>query len=152
VSPVLDPEQLVPARTDVRHLLGAFFGVALAATVLVALWSALRPPGFVERLTLVNDSVYDVDVRVSGGRDAPILRLGTVPRERENRMRAVLDQGRDWVFRFTYGGQDGGTLVVDRDELERAGWTLSVPATVERQLQRHGLPPSPATRTSDSER
>jgi hypothetical protein len=120
--------------------------VLLALVALVALAAAMRPPAFVDEVTVTNESPFDVrvEVRRPGG---PLLGLGTVPRDREIRFTSVLDQGDTWSFAFSSGGEDGGTIEVPRSSLERDGWRLTIPATTTSRLERGGVPPSPATRT-----
>jgi hypothetical protein len=124
--------------------------VVLAALVAVASFGslavAMEGPAFVDEVTVVNESPFDLHVDVRG-EDGPVLGLGIVPRGRSTRFTSVLDQGGTWSFSLRAGGKDGGTVEVPRSSLERDGWTLTLPATVASRLERAGLPPSPATRT-----
>jgi hypothetical protein len=54
----------------------------------------------------------------------------------------VIDQGEQWVFRFTYGGVDGGELVVPRTELEASGWKVTVPQQFAERMRAAGVGPS----------
>jgi hypothetical protein len=149
VSPVLDPEQLVrrPAGPAERARLVA--AVVVGVLAFGALATALRGPDFVDAVTVVNDSPYDVhvEVRRPGG---PVLGLGTVPRERSIRFDSVLDQGTMWSFTFAAAGVDGGTVEVPRATLEQDGWTVAIPTATSTRFERAGVPPSPATRTDPS--
>ena len=147
--PVLEPRPLVHRRPGTGQRLGVVAAVVLALLALVALAAAMRPPTFVDEVTVVNESPFDVhvEVRRPGG---PVLGLGTVPRDREIRYTSVLDQGDTWSFVFSSGGEDGGTVEVPRRSLERDGWRLTIPATTTTRLERAGLPPAPATRTDES--
>jgi len=147
VKRVLDPEQLARPRTDGRRLARLLATAVLGAVALTLVTSAMAPPDFVDRDLVVNDSPYDVVVEVSQGQGTPVLGLGTVPQRRSIAFDAVLDQADSWAFHFTYGGEEGGTLVVGRSALEGDGWTVPIPRAVQSQLERKGLPPSPATRT-----
>ena len=142
MPPVLDPEQLVRRRPDrrsrARLVVAAVLGLAAVAT----LASAMRGPSFVDAVTVVNESPFDVHVDVSGT-EGPVLGLGTVHRERSTRFTSVLDQGATWSFTFGAGGEDGGTFEVPRSSLERDGWRVTIPATVTSQLERSGLSPTP---------
>jgi hypothetical protein len=51
----------------------------------------------------------------------------------------VADQGREWVFRFSYGGVDAGELVLSRDRLARDGWNITVPSAVAERLRDAGV-------------
>jgi hypothetical protein len=146
VSPVLDPEQLVRRPADARRRVRLAVAALVGLAALVALVTGMRGPAFVDAVTVVNDSPYDVhvEVRAPGG---PVLGLGTVPRERSIRFTSVLDQGDAWTFAFVAGGHDGGSVDVPRSSLEGDGWTVGVPATTATRLEGAGLPESPATRT-----
>ncbi len=54
----------------------------------------------------------------------------------------VADQGREWVFRFSYGGVDAGELVITPGQLARDGWEITVPSAVAERLHEAGLPES----------
>jgi hypothetical protein len=136
-------------RPDAGQRLGVTAAVGLALVAILAVVAAMRPPPFVDGVTVVNDSPFDVHVDVRPP-DGPALGLGTVPRDREIDFGAVLDQGETWSFTFTSGGEDGGSVDVTRGALERDGWRLTIPATTASRLDRAGLAPAPATRTSDS--
>jgi len=46
----------------------------------------------------------------------------------------VLDQGDDWIFSFSSGGVDGGSMRVSRAKLADDGWRVVVPGSVIRRL------------------
>ena len=144
--PVLEPRPLVRRRPDTTQRVQAAAAGVLALLVLVALVGAMRPPAFVDQVTVVNESPFDVHVEVRGP-GGPVLGLGTIPRDREVRFASVLDQGSTWSFAFSSGGEDGGTVEVPRSSLERDGWRLTIPATTTSRLERAGLVEAPATRT-----
>jgi hypothetical protein len=146
MNPVLDPEQLVRRPPTTRQRLRLAAAALVGVIALVALTGAMQGPAFVDEVTVVNDSPYDVNVAVRrpGG---PVLGLGTVPRERSIRFTSVLDQGATWSFAFTAAGEDGGTVEVPRAALETDGWTVAIPVTTATRLERAGVPPSPHTRT-----
>lgn len=146
MSPVLDPQQLVRRPTGTRQRVRLAVATLAGLAAFIALVVAMRGPAFVDEVTVVNDSPYDVrvEVRRPGG---PTLGLGTVPRERSIRFTSVLDQGGTWSFAFTAAGEDGGTVEVPRATLEQDGWSVAIPATTETRLERAGVAPSPRTRT-----
>ena len=47
----------------------------------------------------------------------------------------VLDQGDEWIFTFSSGGIEGGSLRVSRAKLAADGWRVSVPESVIQRLQ-----------------
>ena len=146
MSPVLDPEQLVRRPVGPGLRAGLVVAVLAGVVAVASLAVALRGPDFVDAVTVVNDSPYDVhvEVRRPGG---PVVGLGTVPRDRSTRFTSVLDQGATWSFAFSAAGEDGGAMDVPRATLERDGWAVAIPATTASRLDRAGVPPAPATRT-----
>jgi hypothetical protein len=144
--PVLEPRPLVRHPPDAGRRAALAAATVLAVLALTALAAALRGPGFVDEVTVVNESPFDIHVDVRAP-DGPALGLGTVPRGREMRFTSVLDQGDTWSFSFASGGEDGGRVDVARRALEQDGWRLTIPATTASRLERAGLSPAPATRT-----
>jgi hypothetical protein len=47
----------------------------------------------------------------------------------------VLDQGDEWLFSFSSGGVDGGTLRVSRAKLAAGDWRVEIPESVVQRLQ-----------------
>ncbi len=86
-----------------------------------------------------NPAPYTINVEVTGAERDGWLDIGSFRRERNRTVEELADQGRQWVFRFSYGGVEGGELVLSRDQLARDGWKVSVPPEVTEQLRRAGL-------------
>jgi hypothetical protein len=142
------PDTLTRSRSDPSLLRTTFvlltvLIIALASLVAFLAFSAtLAGPGHVERVTVENLGPYAVNVTVSGSADGPAVGLGVVSGEATREFVDVLDQGEEWVFRFSYAGEDGGVVAVTRDELEAAGWEVAVPTSVSDRLRRAGLEPA----------
>lgn len=115
-------------------------------TVLALLWagpSLLGTPKVVAEVSVVNRSDFDVHVDVTDeGRDGWVS-LTTANKASTTVAEDVVDQGDVWVFRFQAQGREGGELPLGRDDLDRSGWTVEVPAAVIEQLRRLGTPPTP---------
>ena len=148
MNPVLDPERLRRRTPDRRWRAGVIVAAFVAVVALPLVGRSLQGPSFVDELTVVNRSPFDLHVVVRG-EEGGALGLGTVRRDGSTTFTSVLDQGDTWSFTFTAGGEDGGTLEVARAALEDEDWVMTVPAPVGRQLERAGLPPSPATRSPE---
>ncbi|MGH8972511.1 MAG: hypothetical protein ACRD0C_04840 [Acidimicrobiia bacterium] len=103
---------------------------------------AVRTPGFPDRLTVENPGTHNVEVDVGDAERDRWLGLGTATRKASRTFESVIDQGDIWVFRFRYGGVDGGEVVVSRDDLEGNGWRVRVPEQVGTRLTQAGLGPS----------
>ncbi|MGH8983357.1 MAG: hypothetical protein ACRDY6_05715 [Acidimicrobiia bacterium] len=115
--------------------------VAGVTVVLVGSW-LFRGPAFIDRVTIVNDTAFDVNVDVAGS-DGRVLGLEYVTAGETTVVRDVIDQGGTWEFRFSYGGTDAGTLLRNRSALERSNWTVEVPQEVEDRLETAGYTPPP---------
>src|SRR5437660_1305588 len=86
-------------------------GPAVAAAALFAVVQRLaHTPSKVERVTIVNPTPYDLEVEVSGADRSTGLTLGAVDREQTKTIEAVIDQGDQWVFRFSRGHDAVGDL------------------------------------------
>ena len=144
MTPVLTTERIRPPnRPDFPVRLTAIVvAVVVGAAATLTLLLALQGPTFVDEITVVNETEYRFNVAVTGPDDESVLELGALGRDDQNRFQTVLDPGDVWVFRFDYGGVDGGELTVTRDELEAGGWTVEIPDSAEQRLRQSGVTPS----------
>ena len=118
--------------------------IAVLTTVfaLLVVLPATRSPAFIDRVTVVNPQPWSVEVDVTGEERDGVVGIASVGREQSQTVEEVLDQGRSWVFRFSYGGADGGELVIARAQLERAGWKVTVPEEFAARMRAAGMGPS----------
>ena len=107
----------------------------VGALLCLAMAYALRDPDFVPRVTVENPSRLDINVSVRPSDDASRLILASVPPTTSARTLDVLDQGDEWIFSFSSGGVDGGTIRVSREKLAADDWRLVVPDSVIDRLQ-----------------
>jgi len=117
-------------------------GIAAGLGLLLLCASLLRLPHIVPKLTVTNPSVYQVHVEVTDAKRAGWLDLGVVERGSTTTLEDTIDQGRQWVFRFSYGGVQAGEVVLDRAELTANGWKLTIPPEVTERLREAGMAPS----------
>ena len=117
------------------------FAVEMAVAFPVARL-AVGDPRTYRQLTVYNPTPYIVNVDVSGGERDGWLDVGSFRRERTRTVEELADQGRQWVFRFSYGGVETGEVTVSRDQLARDGWRITVPSAVGESLRQAGLPES----------
>src|SRR5262245_9692241 len=115
-------------------------GVAILA---VAVPRLVSNPVHRDRVTIVNDSDYALNVEVAGADRSQWLGLGTVAKRSSAAFTEVTDPGRTWVFHFGAQGQDAGEAEIARQDLVAAGWTFRVPPDVAARLQAAGAPPTP---------
>jgi hypothetical protein len=138
--------QATMARPDTpRRTLPPFSAVALVvvgALLCVGMALALRDPEVVPRVTVENPSALDVSVDVRSAPDHARLLLATVPPTTEATNLDVLDQGDEWIFGFSSGGVDGGTVRVSRAKLAADGWRVVVPDAVIERLQSRSFVPA----------
>lgn len=138
------PTQTRPARpraSAVRFARPILLLVIAIAIVLLGA-RAFEGPSFVDEVTIVNPTRYDVDVDVSGA-DGRLLGLSYVGSGQTLIVQDTIDQGDTWIFHFTYGGTDAGSLRLDRGELAAADWTVEVPTAVADRLADAGHEPRP---------
>jgi hypothetical protein len=103
--------------------------------------------GTVDRLTVVNETSYDLEVRITSDERDGWRLLGRTHRGERSVDEQVEDLGEIWIFGFDYGGQPiGDELRVRRSELEADGWVVEVPSEVEDRLRARGVDPSPEMR------
>lgn len=115
----------------------------LGGVVVILLLSWLvRGPDFVDRVTIANRTALDVDVNVAGS-DGGLLDLTYIAAGETKSVRDVIDQGDIWVFHFSYGGTDAGTLRLDRTRLAQNGWRVEIPEAVADRLDAAGHEPPP---------
>ena len=103
----------------------------------------LRGPTYVDRVSVVNRSEYDVHVDVRGGDGGGWMSLTTADGGATTAAQDVIDQGASWVFRFRSQGRQGGELRLGRTDLVQAGWTIEMPEAVLERLRQQGAPPTP---------
>jgi len=118
-------------------------GVVAAALALGLGPLLLRGPQFVERVSVVNPSPYDIHVEVTGQDRGGWLSVTTADHGATGVGREVVDQGPVWIFRFLAQGRDGGELRISRRDLAQAGWSFEVPAAAIDRIRDAGAPPTP---------
>ncbi|MEA2704417.1 MAG: hypothetical protein QOD63_2362 [Actinomycetota bacterium] len=135
IEPRITPSR--PARTG--GLLAAAVG-GVAAVVLAS--SSLSPAAFVDRVTIVNPTPYQLNVALGAVGSSGSLDLGTAGRDTEMVVEQVFDPGSRWVLRFSYAGTSAGEVDVSRSELADAKWRVEIPPAVGDRLRATGLAPS----------
>ena len=141
MSPVAIRPRPAPLRRK-GDLGTVVIAAVVAALALLVVAPAIRAPAFVDRVTVVNPHPWRVEVDVTGSQRAGVVGLVSMGRERTQILEDVMDQGPSWVFRFSYGGVDGGALVVSRAALEQARWTITVPEEFAARMREAGMGPS----------
>ena len=141
MNPTLASPRRLQSRILGQGLLAAALLAVASAGVLVMI-EAARLPSFVPRLSITNPTPYDVEIDARGTAGVGWLNLGGIRRESTKRLYEVIDQGEQWVFRFSYGGAEGGELTVPRRDLRASGWRVAIPAEVGDRLRAAGLSPS----------
>jgi hypothetical protein len=117
--------------------------VVAALAAVLPLSRLLATPPFVERITFVNPTAYDLTVEVAGRERDRWMAVATLRRRAATETGKIFDVGDVWVFRFAGQGEDGGELRLTRPELEQSGWRVEVPVWVADQIEAQGAPPPP---------
>ena len=97
----------------------------------------------VDRITFRNPTTYDITVEVRGAEDDGWMPVATAGRRSTTVAEAVYDIGDTWIFRFTSQNEEGGQFRLTRHDLQRAGWIVLIPGSVEDQLRAKGAPLPP---------
>ena len=117
-------------------------GLAMAAVATVGP-HLLRGPTFIAEMKIVNPSEYDIHVDVRSGEGDGWLPVTTANSGATTAAVDVVDQGADWVFRFSAQGRHGGELRTTRTNLKQAAWSIDIPEHVTAHLRQQGALPSP---------
>lgn len=112
---------------------------AIGVAALIAVTRLVQRDVSYVRITIENPLPYLVNVEVTGAERDGWFDLGSVRRQRTYVLEEVVDQGEEWVFRFSYGGVPAGGLVIRRNQLANDGWKITVPAAVADRLREAGL-------------
>jgi hypothetical protein len=120
-------------------------GVAAVVVAAAVLVPGMRLPTFVRRVTVTNPTAYGVQVEVTDPQRDGWLDLGGFPPSSSRPVLLVVDQGANWVFRFTYGGDDVGQIALTRAELKRTNWRVTIPPELGERLAAAGRPASART-------
>jgi hypothetical protein len=97
----------------------------------------------VDRIAFRNVTGYDVSVEVKGGDRDGWMPVATASRRSTTTAEAVYDIGDTWIFRFTSQDEEGGQFRISRRDLQRSGWIVLIPGSVEDQLRAKGAPLPP---------
>ena len=121
-------------------------GIAVPALLWVAAMAivtpAIRTPPHVDRLTIDNPHPWDVHVEATDADRDGWVGIARVGRDDRHTVESVLDQGDTWVIRFSYAGQSAESRL-DRAELERDDWQVTVPDQLADRLRAAGIPETP---------
>jgi hypothetical protein len=115
--------------------------VVVGVALIAATYAAVRSPASIDRLRVVNETPYVVDVEVTGGAHDGWLELGPISPGESHGFGSVVDQGDRWIFHVTSGPHDGSEFSMTRSELERARWRVTIPDIVEARLGAGGAVP-----------
>ena len=123
-------------RTLPTRLIDVTFAAVFA---LIATAVAMDDPPRAPDVTIVNESPYDLTIKVSDEAAEDWMAFALVNAGSQTIVRAPIDQGVVWTF--SYG--DGGKYSIDRTALQEAGWRIRVPVSVPQRLAAAGIAPSP---------
>jgi hypothetical protein len=124
-----------------REVLVVVLAGAIAFAAFVGIQAVLRGPELVDRVSVVNETPYLVDIEVTGNARDGWLELGPVSPGETHNFGSVVDQGGEWIFHITTGPHDGGEYSVTKAELERGHWVVSIPRHVQARLEADGAVP-----------
>jgi hypothetical protein len=88
-----------------------------------------------EAVTVQNPTRAPVTVSVRGPNGSGWLGLGTVDPKSRATFESVADQGARWHFRLTVGPDRVGEIIRTKDQLDQAGWRITIPADAIERLR-----------------
>jgi hypothetical protein len=124
-----------------REMLVLVLAGAIAVAAFVGIQAVLRGPELVDRVHVVNETPYLVDVEVTGSTRDGWLKLGPVSPGETHNFGNVVDQGDEWILHVTTRPHDGGEFSVTKAELERELWRVTIPPEVGERLETSGAVP-----------
>jgi hypothetical protein len=110
---------------------------AIAVAAFVGIQAVLRGPELVDRVTVVNETPYLVDIEVTGNARDGWLELGPVSPGETHNFGSVVDQGGEWIFHITTGPHDGGRIPVTKAE-PSGRWVSPSPPVQHARSRRSG--------------
>ena len=121
------------------RVVGVLLVSAIGLPILVGAVRLIERDVSYVRITVENPLPFLVNVEVAGAERDGWLDLASINRGRIRIVEEVLDQGDEWVFRFSYGGVQAGEVVIGWDELAREDWRITAPRAVADRLREAGL-------------
>ncbi|MGH9246746.1 MAG: hypothetical protein ACRD29_21030 [Acidimicrobiales bacterium] len=127
-----------PPRIAKRDAVAALLAATLGAVLIPIALSVLRLPPHVGSLTIHNPHSWLAHVKITDHARDGWVGLGSIPRQSDRTFNQIPDQGDMWIISFNYAGANS-EIQLDRSELERLDWTLTVPDDFARQLRTAGV-------------
>jgi hypothetical protein len=119
---------LPPPVRDTRNLrwVGPTLVILFAAVLMALAAHLVREPTTIGHVTVVNpvEQGVDVDVKEPGG---PWLPLVAVEPKSTTTVYDVVDVGGPWIIRYSISGDVLSEVRRSHDDLEHAGWRITVP-------------------------
>ena len=144
MSSVLDPPRSSPSRSPrPKVIITAVAAAVVAVGLLLAAQQLLPSTSSVRQITVTNPTPFHLEIDVTGVGKAHSVTLGAIGREQDKTFDDVIDQGDQWIFRFSSGTTDAGEMRIPRSELEQNHWKLKVSNDIGARLRTAGVPESP---------
>lgn len=122
----------------------ALVGAGLAISVMAVLIDTLvADPDFVDRITVQNNSEYDVHIAFGPASGESLLPVGTAIQHCATTFDLVIDQGETWLVRFRTQRREANPIVISRTDLENSDWRVTIPDSIRDDFARTGAPPPP---------
>ena len=141
MTPVLTKPRPAPPCSRV-DLVVAVVAAVVAAALLTVVIPTLRLPRYVDSIAVTNPHAWHAEVDVGRPDGSRWVGLGHVGRENTVTFRSVIDLGKDWVFRFAFGGTERDQLVISRADLDRSKWKVTIPDTFGERMRAAGESPT----------
>ena len=100
-------------------------------------------PTFVHRVTVVNETPYDIEVRASRAGGAGTIGLGVARQHCDTPFEQVIDLGPVWELQLHTQGVAADAITVSRSGGTDDNWTVHIPAAVGDDLRAAEVPLPP---------
>ncbi len=108
MTPRTEHQPTAPPRTPTVRIQWwwALVAVAAIAAFFVISHLATTSPSTIPRLTVANNTVYDIDINATDGTRDGVTGVGTAKAHSTKEFNDVIDQGDTWIFLFV-GARQG---------------------------------------------
>jgi hypothetical protein len=138
----LSATQIRPPDLRRSPKVGATAAVILLLLVLLAAGQLVSAPSFVDQVSVVNRTPFDLNVQVSDAHSGDGMLLTVAQPNQTTPVSDVVDQGSTWLFTFSRGGVAAGSVRVTRSQLESQHWQVVIPASLDARLLANGQQPA----------
>ena len=138
----LSATQIRPPALRRSPQVGAAAAVVVLLLVLLGAGQLVSGPSFVDQVSVVNRTPFDLNVQVGGGHPDDAMLLTVAQPDQTTSVSDVVDQGSTWVFTISRGGVSAGSVRMTRSQLDADHWQVVIPSSFDAPLLANGQQPA----------